>query len=40
MSYSFGRLKRAQADGDLEALLSRGRRAARTKLAYLEEALR
>jgi transaldolase / glucose-6-phosphate isomerase len=38
-SYSFGDLKRAQADGDLEALLQAGRRAVRTKLEYLEEAL-
>jgi transaldolase/glucose-6-phosphate isomerase len=38
--YSFARLKRAQADGDLDALLALGRRAARTKLEHLEEALR
>ncbi len=38
--YSFARLNRAQADGDLEALLSLGRRAVRTTLANLEEALK
>jgi glucose-6-phosphate isomerase len=38
--FSFGQLKRAQADGDMEALLSHGRRAARMTLDQLEEALR
>jgi transaldolase/glucose-6-phosphate isomerase len=37
--FSFGALKRAQADGDLEALLQAGRRAVRTKLDLLEAAL-
>jgi transaldolase/glucose-6-phosphate isomerase len=38
--FSFGALKRAQADGDLEALLQAGRRAVRTRPDLLEAALR
>ena len=37
-AYTFGRLLRAQADGDLQALRDRGRRVARVGLRELEEA--
>lgn len=39
-NFTFGRLNRAQVDGDYEALLSAGRRVTRTSLDKLEEALR
>ena len=38
--FSFGRLMRAQADGDLMALAEAGRRVMRLSLAELEEATR
>jgi glucose-6-phosphate isomerase len=38
--FSFGKLKQAQARGDLESLLAAGRRATATTLDKLEEALR